>query len=165
MNLMPLDKDPQFAAMYLSDVYVRKLTLEVAQMMCDCLRVYGLDPPYKKYNLNHPHTKWVRETKGNYAWTLRYLRSLCNEHRIRYAKQHSVEYIGLLYWLENTSLPEALEKKIIHHDSAPASQEGLGPGRSDKHLQAVLYPGEGEKQRLDEQRRTRVVHARSDDKT
>lgn len=68
MNIFILDYDPKICARYHADKHVVKMILEHAQMMSTAMRVFGLDVGYKVAHLNHPCTKWVRESLSNFYW-------------------------------------------------------------------------------------------------
>ena len=78
MNIFFLHRDPQWAANALCDKHVPKMLLESAQMLSTAVRRYEEDtdttplaePIYKSAYPNHPMTKWVGETKGNFKWAL-----------------------------------------------------------------------------------------------
>jgi len=84
MNIFVLDKDPRKAAAQMCDQHVVKMLLESAQLLC----LPFDDPPYKPTHQNHPCSKWVLESDGNYEWLLCHATALCIEYRRRYDKQH-----------------------------------------------------------------------------
>lgn len=91
MNIFILDKNPRIAARMHCDKHVPKMILETAQMLSTAHHVY--DTPqasfvYKKAHLNHPCTKWVRESVDNYGWTFELFRELNNEFVRRRGKKH-----------------------------------------------------------------------------
>ena len=71
MNIFHLDEDPETCAVYHCDKHVVKMILETAQMLSTAWRQSDNPPAsvYKEAYLNHPMTKWVRETQYNYMWT------------------------------------------------------------------------------------------------
>jgi hypothetical protein len=95
MNIFVLDKNPKVAVEYYVDKHVVKMILETAQMLSTAHRVIDNLPSedrsvYKLAFLNHPCTKWVRETSSNYEWTVELLKSLLEEYELRYNKTHKV---------------------------------------------------------------------------
>lgn len=141
MNIFYLHKSPSFAASMHCDKHVVKMILESAQMLCTAHRV--LDGAittqvsrtgrklktwtlpderdvclYKSAHVNHPSSKWVRESDKNYHWLLTLLDGLCLEYTHRYKKHHKVEsskLIDLLYYLpdnipfvDETQIPQCM---------------------------------------------------------
>lgn len=102
MNLFVLDKDPKIAASYHCDEHVRKVIVEVAQMLNMNSILLGGDsyqrdyPPYTKYKVsnthkNHPCTRWLRESLDNSLWGINYGLSLADQFCIRYGHSHKCE--------------------------------------------------------------------------
>lgn len=52
---------------------------------------FGETGPYKKTHINHPISKWCRESLENYLWTVRYGLTLCEEYTHRYGKIHATQ--------------------------------------------------------------------------
>ena len=91
MNIFVLDKNPRTAARMHCDKHVPKMILETAQMLSTAHRVYDTsqaDHVYKKAHLNHPCTKWIRESTDNYSWAFELFRELNCEFGRRRAKTH-----------------------------------------------------------------------------
>lgn len=93
MNLFVLDVLPENAARYHCDKHVVKMIVETAQMLSTVLRERGKQsvsgvPLYKATHANHPCTKWVAASVGNFDWALRLGLALLEEYRIRYGKRH-----------------------------------------------------------------------------
>lgn len=112
MNVFFLDECPIKAAQYQCDKHVVKMILETAQMLSTAHRVLDgkqlvspktgkplqqFDHPlwheelYKCAHINHPSTKWIRASAGNYSWAYQHFRALCNEYTYRYGKVHESE--------------------------------------------------------------------------
>ena len=75
MNIFILSLNPYLCAIYHNDKHVVKMILETAQMLCVTHWLCSNDPdPYNglykrtKAFANHPCTKWIRESTGNYMW-------------------------------------------------------------------------------------------------
>ena len=74
MNIFYLDGDPTVCASLHCDKHVVKMILESAQMLSTAHRELDGDKfadqmgMYKKAHVNHPSTKWVRETHKNYRY-------------------------------------------------------------------------------------------------
>ena len=91
MNIFILDKNPKLAAAMHCDKHVPKMILETAQMLSTAHRVY--DTPqaenlYKQAHLNHPCTKWIRESGANYRWAWHLYHELLVEFKKRRGKYH-----------------------------------------------------------------------------
>ena len=100
MNIFHLDKDPEICAVYHCDKHVVKMILETAQMLSTAWRQSDTPPAlaYKEAYLNHPMTKWVRETQYNYLWSYELFRELQAEYKHRYNKIHKSSALnGALY--------------------------------------------------------------------
>ena len=96
MNIFVLSISPKQSAIYHGDKHVIKMLLEACQMLytahwvCNPLKVE--EAPfakngkrgYKAAHLNHPCTKWVRETRGNYMWTASLAIALADEYEYRW---------------------------------------------------------------------------------
>lgn len=94
------------------DKHVNKMCLESAQMLSTAHRIldgkpkkqlsksgkslvthYELDVVrentlYRVAHANHPCSKWVRETSGNYNWMFYHWKHLCKEFYFRFGKKH-----------------------------------------------------------------------------
>ena len=127
MNLFVLDENPREAAAAHSDVHVRKMVIETAQMLSTAHRI--LDSPGKTWNsetnrfdwrlgnqtfdralyrvthLRHPCNLWVRECSGNYLWAMVLFIALAEEFETRYGKPHATE-VRVMPYLE--SLPRGI---------------------------------------------------------
>lgn len=99
MNLFVTDIDPVICAMNLDDKRVGKLLMECNQMMSLALKTHWEDDSFVFYetiseltsgfsHLNHPVSIWVRETRGNYDWTLAHAKALAQEWEFRFGRQH-----------------------------------------------------------------------------
>ena len=105
MNIFYLSTNADECARYHCDKHVVKMILETAQMLSTAHRVLDGDKLadekklYKKVHVNHPSTKWVRESYANYSWAYDLLYSLCKEYTFRYNKYNKVQRSGLLTML------------------------------------------------------------------
>jgi hypothetical protein len=71
MNIFILDNDPIKAAQQHSDKHCVKMILEHTQMLSTAIRVHSNDTVegvYKMAHLNHPCSKWTRQTRNNFNW-------------------------------------------------------------------------------------------------
>lgn len=93
MNIFAVDIDPQKAAIHLHDKLVVKMILESAQLICTTRHLFGDKNPilYKPCFINHPCTKWIRESVNNYIWICKHFKALCEEYTYRYGKSHTCE--------------------------------------------------------------------------
>ena len=100
MNLFVLDLDHKKAAEYHPDQHVGKLLLENFQTLSTAHREIDGDENvnpihYRKSHLNHPVSKFVRETVDNYLWSFELARYLSEEFTYRTGKVHlSWEKLG-----------------------------------------------------------------------
>jgi hypothetical protein len=94
MNLFVLDSDPVKAAQLNCDVHTSKMILESAQILSTTFHLQGIEAPYKASHVNHPTSKWVRESRANFDWTVKHGIALYEEKLYRTGKGHkSVEVI------------------------------------------------------------------------
>lgn len=96
MNIFILSLNPYLCALYHNDKHVVKMILETAQMLCITHYLCSNCPSeylYKRTKafVNHPSTRWIRQSRGNYIWTYLLFRNLCNEYTFRYNKIHLCE--------------------------------------------------------------------------
>lgn len=88
MNLFFLDKDLTKCAQYHVDAHVGKIILEASQVLCTAFHLQNIEAPYKPSHVNHPTSKWVRQTRANLDWTIQYATALAEENHYRYGKWH-----------------------------------------------------------------------------
>lgn len=96
MNLFRLDDNPYLAAKFQQDLHVIKQTLETVQVLANCysFNQLTLGPKTQAGNIrkhshiHHPISKWVKETYGNYIWTLEHGLGLSDEFFYRFGKRH-----------------------------------------------------------------------------
>ncbi|NCD06662.1 MAG: hypothetical protein EOL97_11110 [Spirochaetia bacterium] len=104
MNIFFLDNDVEKNAMLYHDAHVRKIIVEIAQMLSTAHSLLDSNEKnkaklYKPTHANHPMTKWVRESRGNYCYTLEILKQLCKEFEYRFDKKHKTS--ELIPYLSN----------------------------------------------------------------
>lgn len=97
LNIFFLDYNPSTAATYYVDRHVVKIITEINQMLASA---YDF-APYKKSYINHPMTKWCRESLNNFNWAVLHCAALCKEYTHRYNKIHKGE--GILEWYRKNS--------------------------------------------------------------
>jgi len=91
MNIFILDNCPIKAAQYHCDKHTIKMILEHTQMLSTAIRVHSNDTVegvYKMAHLNHPCSKWTRQTRNNFNWLCEMTEELFQEYTRRYGKQH-----------------------------------------------------------------------------
>lgn len=96
MNVFYINEDPVKAAQELCDEHVRKMQIESAQMLCTAHWLLGKEAPYKKSHVNHPSTKWVRESIENYRWLVEHGLAICEEFTRRHGTYHKTK--DVLNW-------------------------------------------------------------------
>lgn len=101
MNIFVLDKDPKICAQYHTDKHVVKMILESVQMLSTALRLSGLSKGYKATHINHPCTKWVRESLSNWLWLKELTIYLHEEWQYRYNHSKKHKSIEVLEQLPN----------------------------------------------------------------
>lgn len=113
MNIFFLSLNPIFCAKYHTDVHVRKMIIEYAQLLCvahrmlDGILVETTHPKsgrvrktyimensvyettmYKCTHKNHPCALWARQSSANYKWLYNLFLALCDEYKYRFNKTH-----------------------------------------------------------------------------
>jgi hypothetical protein len=93
MNIFFLHWNTRICAMMHVDKHVIKMILETCQLLCTTHHVTEskYTPPYKMTHKNHPCTKWVRESVGNYKYLVKLGKELCKEYTYRYGKIHKCQ--------------------------------------------------------------------------
>lgn len=106
MNIFFLDQNPTIAAQCLVDRHVVKMLLESCQMLSTAHRVLDEKEDfseekelalYKLTHVNHPSSKWCRETHSNYKWLRDHALALDDEYTHRYGKLHKCKYLLRTY--------------------------------------------------------------------
>ena len=99
MNLFPLHDDPLEASYLNCDTHLNKILIEAAQMLCIPFHLQHVEAPYKPTHVNHPVSKWVRESRENFVWTLIHAYGLYLERRDRLNKDHKT--VKVLDWIND----------------------------------------------------------------
>lgn len=121
MNIFILSEThcPIESAEFQCDTHCRKMSIEGTQLLANVFskEFLSLAPKTQTGNIrkhshiNHPTDKWVKESKGNFEWTIRHTRALFKEYTFRYKKRHFTE--TFLDWIEeNKSLTELPDKGL-----------------------------------------------------
>ena len=118
MNIFVLDKNPVVAASMMCDEHLPKMIVESAQMLANChtsenLKIYNAPRTQKgtvrKHSYyNHPCSKWVRNTFGNYQWLIDHATALADQRRFRnpQCKAHFTE--GFIEWCDGV-IPDNIQ--------------------------------------------------------
>lgn len=91
MNIFVLDLDPVRAAEAQCNKHVVKMCTETAQLLV-AAHAHGV-MPWTPTHVNHPCSKWVRESKENYQWTIEHGLALSREYTKRYGKIHAAQAV------------------------------------------------------------------------
>ena len=96
MNRFMLSRTPEGCAEALCDVHLRKMIVEEAQMLSTAHWIASKDEDipdniYKAAYVNHPCSKWVRDTMANYNFGWRLLSSMVDEYEYRFDKLHATK--------------------------------------------------------------------------
>lgn len=100
MQVFILDNDMQTSARYYTNKHVVKQPVEIAQILCTCLHIKGINDErlYKPTHPHHPWVKWCCEDWNNFGWLLVFYHFLSREYSFRYNKQHATNKIANLCW-------------------------------------------------------------------
>jgi hypothetical protein len=90
MNIFFLDKNPMQSSVMYGDKHVGKIILEIAQMCSTALHRHGLSKiaPYKEAYQNHPMTRWVGDSSGNFEYAVTLATGLSNQWHHRVGTSH-----------------------------------------------------------------------------
>lgn len=108
MNLFLLSLDRQQCVRWYADKHVVKMILELAQLLYsawgvlsedDTWRQLAPEGSYKTTHINHPISKWIRQSKNNYIFAASYAHPMLAEYTRRYNKTHKCT--AHLDWLVN----------------------------------------------------------------
>ena len=99
MNLFVTHTDPEICAQNLDDKRVGKLLMEANQMLSLAIKVRLDSKHWEPFvgpgmltaglsHKNHPVSIWVRDSFGNFGWTLQHAMFLGREFEHRFGKKH-----------------------------------------------------------------------------
>jgi len=155
MNIFYLDHDPYVIPPMMVDRHITKMILESAQMLSTAHRIVDNadnDVLYKATHVNHPSTKWIRESKANYNWLYNHFCYLGMEYKFRYSKTHkSISRLSdvLRFAPKNladiglTKIPCAMPQEyIISEDSVVNYRNYYIKGKSHLHKWTKRTPPE-----------------------
>jgi hypothetical protein len=113
MNIFFLDTSPMKSAELYSDAHLRKIILEITQMLCTAHHMLGDDIElnqklYKPTHQNHPMTLWVRQNNNNYKYTISILKALFAEYVYRFTKKHKSEELLVLLEHAPEGIPQGM---------------------------------------------------------
>jgi hypothetical protein len=124
MNIFVLDTDPKLAAQALCNKHIPKMIVESAQMLSTAFP--KAIAPYKHTHVNHPCSKWVRDSQSNYDWLVEHALEMCNEYTLRYKKIHKTQKVIEFCKNNPPSLPKVgltpfaiAIKDPVYHDVDP----------------------------------------------
>lgn len=146
MNIFATSDCPCKCAVFLDDVRCVKMVLETAQLLSTAINEHGGKGPYKSTHINHPSSKWARETRGNYEWLLSHFEALCEEYTSRYNKTHKCAQFTALF-AQNANL-------IPSGDQTPFPNCTTYKNEPDVHLAYKLYMND----KWDNDKRTPTWH-------
>ncbi len=90
MNIFATHHNPTVCARHHCDVHLRKLIVETAQLLSTThVVVTGQQVAYRKTHEHHPCAVWLRQSRYNYAWTVRLFDALLDEYTFRFNKIHA----------------------------------------------------------------------------
>ncbi|NJL54102.1 hypothetical protein HC928_02300 [bacterium] len=150
MNIFVLDYDAKQSAVDQCDKHVVKMPTETAQMLSTNVRVLQ-GPSYTKgkapilhphtgdvlpimqcFGINHPATRWARESFFNFRWLSIHGKALCREFEKRFGKRHRAldtlealdEFLNVrtltLPDIGRTEHPQCMPEKYKHADAVTA---------------------------------------------
>jgi hypothetical protein len=146
MNIFILDNDPKLAAQYHCDKHVVKMTIESMQVMgsamwasqgittkkqilalgsekFDIWRDFprldkeGIVSPYGVGFMNHPSTKWARESQKNWEWLVNLTLELTSEHAKRWGRNTSC--LKIVEWFANNVPSLDKEEMTPYYQAVP----------------------------------------------
>ena len=109
MNIFVLDNDPVECAKLHVDKHVVKMILEHAQMICTTHHIVGgmdYNIPYKSTHVNHPCSKWVRDSINNYEWLVNMTSALNDEYKHRFNHDVNHKSFDVIQSLPIPDLPD-----------------------------------------------------------
>ena len=125
MNIFVLDKNPEKAAKMLCDKHINKMIIESAQMLCATHWMRNSEAPYKLTHKNHPCSKWVRKSYGNYNWLLKHALAIAKEYEKRYERKHKT--LEVLKWCKKNKPKLKLRKRTKFVQAMPDKYKDKDP--------------------------------------
>lgn len=89
MNIFGLDEDPKKCAQYLCDMHVKRVALEMGQVLSTVAFELGYkNPPYHPTFRDHKCVIWAGASIDNWEWLIEYGTAIHMEYMKRYRKIH-----------------------------------------------------------------------------
>lgn len=115
MNRFVVHENPITAAEMLCDQHILKMPTEEIQMLVSGLLANGAPPvlmpiakstgkPHKGGYKNHPTTIWTGLNRSNFFWAVKHCKSLCEQFKMRYGKEHFAE--KQLAWIMSCTIDD-----------------------------------------------------------
>lgn len=96
MNIFYVDDNPIKSAVELCNRHVIKMPSETVNMLLWPFRLQGIQIPLnhngkqiKLSHLNHPCSRFTRQSNSNFNWVWVHFMALCEEYERRYKRQHA----------------------------------------------------------------------------
>lgn len=124
-----LNECPVVSATLNCDTHCNKIILEVAQMLCTTYRLQDIEAPYKMCHVNHPVTKWIRQSRDNFNWACEHALALYDEKVYRTEKGH--KSIDVISWAIQKQNQLSFEQDNLTPFAIAISQDSLCRGQSD----------------------------------
>lgn len=117
MNIFITNRHPGQAAIDLCDKHVPKMLLESTQMLSNAYNLYSSVQgvaPYKPMYLNHPCSKWVLESRGNFDWLFEHALVINSEYTKRFGKTHKCFHALSTMWMFEKTLTFPMQGMTPH---------------------------------------------------
>ncbi|MFS8159767.1 MAG: hypothetical protein ACMG6E_06065 [Candidatus Roizmanbacteria bacterium] len=135
MQIFFINIDPVKAAKQLSDVHIRKMPTESAQLLSTAFRVIKPQTILsicKSYNPYGRLVKWLVASKAHYRWLLQHAIALCKEYTYRTDKVHASQtYIDLIAEKWNPVVMDQYKHLIVPNDPIQSNRNLLKIGKRD----------------------------------
>lgn len=96
MNIFYLHPNIETCALLHCDKHVIKMQVEYSQMILTTYNLHGIETPYKSTHINHPSTKWVRQSKHHINYLINLLFLLEKEWQYRYQHNKSHKSVSIV---------------------------------------------------------------------
>lgn len=88
MNIFVFNEDPVLAANDHCVKHMIKMPLELTQMLCSNVNINNIVTPYRTCHINHPCTKWIRDSRDNFEWACEHTQALFDNYTLFFHKRH-----------------------------------------------------------------------------
>ena len=143
MNIFILDRDPASAAACHADIHLAKMILEGAQMLAAAFHHYGHPVEYKPTHINHPCSRWVRESRDNALWLYCLMEFLEIERQLRFGTKPRHKSLLLAEkWMEHIALlpSKGLTEFVLAMPDQYRSADPVGSYRAYYASKAATMP-------------------------